>query len=197
MNFKLWLEKLEILHRKTLEDDYWTKENGVFAKIYDNLHLNPQWLKSFKKENEATTYSMPIKDDKFIHFSTKETIKKIFESSILGEHSVFAISVTFGKWHPKVQYNHISINLPNSLYITDIIEKKNKPNKRMPEFGKEIDAILFKTNDLPNFATPEEVYWDHPINIYNAKILSSREAINILKHTPERLEYPHEVKYSA
>lgn len=195
MNFKLWLEKLEPISKEPIPEDYWTKNGGVYARIYQNQHLNPQWLQSFRKDKETITYTMPIQDDKFIHFAPKEIIQQIYNSNILGKSGAYAVSTTFGKWFPQVQYTHISRMLPNSLYITDIEKKIKKPNKRTPDFGKEIDAIIFQTNEPPQSATAEEVWWDKSIKIYNTQILSSRDAINILKHTPEKLDYPHIVRY--
>lgn len=199
MNFKLWLEKLEILSHKPITDDYWTKAGGVYAKIHRYQPNNPQWLKSFHKDYDITTYTMPVKDDKFIHFTPKENIPQILDSNTLGKGNAFAVSTTFGTWFPIVQFNHIARMLPNSLGHSDMVKFKKlnkKSNRRIPDMGNEIAAILFKTNDIPNHASQEEVYWDNPIKIHSTQLLSSREAINILKHTPEEIEYPNRVEYT-
>lgn len=189
-SFKLWLEKLELIKHEPIPDDYWTKQGGAYARIYDNQHKNPEFLKSFQNRRSTTTYTMPIEDDSFIHFAPNDTIEKIFQDQKLKTDVNFAVSTTFGIWFPQVQYSHISKMLPDAIYSSTMKElKKSKkpipPNKRIPDYGNEISAIRFKTNAIPKSATPEEVFWDKPIEIYDTEILSSREAINILKHTPE------------
>ena len=190
MNFKLWLEKLELIKHEPVPDDYWTKADGVYARIYGNKHKNPQWLKSHQKENSKSTYTMPIQDDSFIHFAPNETIEQINKDQKLKTQSNYAVSTTFGFWFPQVQYSHISRMLPDAIYSSTMKELKKlkkpiPPNKRIPDYGNEISAIRFKTNTIPSSATPEEVWWNKPVEIYDTEILSSREAINILKHTPE------------
>lgn len=190
MNFKLWLEKLELIKHEPVPDDYWTKNGGVYAKIWGNQHINPEWLKSHQKENSTSTYTMPVDEESFIHFAPNEIIDKIYTDQELNTKSNYAISTTFGKWFPQVQYQHISRMLPNAVYsstMRDLKKFKNPmpKNKRIPDYGKEIKAIRFKTKNIPNSATPEEIWWNQPVKIYDSEILSSREAINILKHTPE------------
>lgn len=190
MSFKLWLEKLELISQKPVPDEYWTQANGAFARIWGNQHKNPQWLKSFQKENTASTYTMPIEEESFIHFAPNEVIEKINQEKQLKTKSNYAVSTTFGFWFPQVQYSHISRMLPDAIYSSTMKElKKSKkpipPYKRIPDYGNEISAIRFKTNTIPSSATPEEVWWDKPVELYDTEILSSREAINILKNTPE------------
>ena len=187
MNFKLWLEKLELMKQEPIPDDYWTKDGGVYAKIYRNRHKNPQWLKSHQKENTTSTYTMPIQDDSFIHFAPNETIEQINKDQKLKTQSNFAVSTTFGFWFPIVQYSHISRMIPYTIEPKNVKKMKRPipPRFKILDYGNEISAIRFKTNTIPSSATPEEVWWDKPVDLYDTELLSSRDAINILKHTPE------------
>ena len=58
---------------------------------------------------------------------------------------------------------------------------------RLPEpanLGEEIVAILFRTDKMPYLAHAEEVLWDGNVPLKSVEPLSSRDAINMLKHTP-------------
>lgn len=186
-SFKLWLEKLELIKHEPIPDEYWTKANGAFAKIYGNQHKNPQWLKSHQKENSTTTYTMPIQDDSFIHFAPNETIEQINKDQKLKTQSNYAVSTTLGFWFPIVQYSHISRMIPYTIEPKNIKKLKRPipPRFKILDYGNEISAIRFKTNTIPSSATPEEIWWDKPVDLYDTELLSSRDAINILKHTPE------------
>lgn len=187
MNFKLWLEKLELIKQEPVPDDYWTRADGIYARIWGNQHKNPQWLKSHQKENTTSTYTMPIEEDSFIHFAPNETIEQINKDQKLKTKSNYAVSTTFGFWFPQVQYSHISRMLPHTIEPKNVKKLKRPipPKFKILDYGNEISAIRFKTNSIPSSATPEEVWWDKPVELYDTEILSSREAINILKHTPE------------
>lgn len=187
MNFKLWLEKLELIKQEPVPDDYWTRADGIYARIWGNQHKNPQWLKAHQKENTTSTYTMPIEEDSFIHFAPNETIEQINKDQKLKTKSNYAVSTTFGFWFPQVQYSHISRMLPHTIEPKNVKKLKRPipPKFKILDYGNEISAIRFKTNSIPSSATPEEVWWDKPVELYDTEILSSREAINILKHTPE------------
>jgi hypothetical protein len=187
MNFKLWLEKLELIQQEPVPDDYWTRADGIYARIWGNQHKNPQWLKSHQKENTISTYTMPIEEESFIHFAPNETIEQIIKDQHLKRKSNYAVSTTFGFWFPQVQYSHISRMIPYTIEPKNVKKLKRPipPRFKILDYGNEISAIRFKTNTIPSSATPEEVWWDKPVELYDTEILSSREAINILKHTPE------------
>ena len=147
---------------KMLQPKSIINKNKVKEAILANEKLPPillrQWLKSFQKENTASTYTMPIEEESFIHFAPNEVIEKINQEKQLKTKSNYAVSTTFGFWFPQVQYSHISRMLPDAIYSSTMKElKKSKkpipPKKRIPDYGNEISAIRFKTNTIPSSAT--------------------------------------------
>jgi hypothetical protein len=188
MNFKLWLENLELVS-VTPPSKYLLK--------YLNLK-NPQELKKHYKNN----YKFPLNQDKFIHFSLAENIPEIVKSQKLGsESSNFAVSCSFGIWFPLVQFNHIITMRKKKLLSPSNLRKKSEKEEllkrgyEIPEFNKEISAVIFQTKEMPNSANVEEVVWHGPVPIYNVKAISTRLAINILKNAPYKIGNDDTVQY--
>ena len=164
--FCQWLENFEF-SRSIPPPDY-------SKKIWVNDPKNPEQIASWQKERTAKIFKMPLKNDKFIHFTENKNEPFILKSQQLNGSSVFAISTTFGKWYPEVQFTHIK--------------------KRIDE----VTAIIFQTNKMPVSARAEEVVWHDDVPILNARVIPTRLAINILKKTPHRHEmnhYMNEVEY--
>ena len=156
-SFQDWLESLQ-LHQVIAPRDY-TK------RIYVSDDKNPEQIAAWQKQNTHKVFKFPLSKEKFIHFTPRENIPEILKTGLLKGSSVFAVSTSFGKWFPRVQFTHI---------------KHDKNNKR----SDQIDAIVFKTNKIPAGAHGEEVIWHDSVPILNAQVISTRSAINILKHTP-------------
>lgn len=104
-----------------------------------------------------------IKDDLFIHFTSKVRAEQIMESGKLlfdppyekfGIEAIGAISAVWGEFVPGVQTTHID--------------------------GDDIVAVIFKTNSVPKYGYAEEVLWDNDVALINPQIISREDAIKIL-----------------
>lgn len=195
MNFKLWLE-LEFKNNVEPKFDISTA-NWIDQK-------NPQEVERLRKNLTYRNFEMKLKDETFIHFTLTESISAILESKYITVPA-FAVSCTYGIWLPVVQFNHIinkkKQNLFNPATLKNISKNPKLADKyknfSMPNFSQDISAIIFKTNTTPKFGRKEEVYWEaENINLIEAKLLSTREAINILKHTPKTIEENDIIYYS-
>jgi len=192
--FKLWLEEMEL--------DKVIPPNERYKDIWVDDPKNPEQVAAWKRSETKKVYTFPLNKDKFIHFTLAEYVPQILEdSAIKAEGSTFAVSTSFGIWFPVVQFNHI-INKKNDRTIAPMDlknklrhEKMLKRGFRVPELGKEIQAIIFQTDKMPKIANVEEVVWDGDLPIKNVKQLTSREAIQILKHAPYKIGNDDEVKY--
>ena len=192
--FKLWLEELEL--------DKVIPPNERYKHIWVDDPNNPEQVAAWKRSETRKVYTFPLNKDKFIHFTLAEYVPQILEDSVIkSEGSTFAVSTSFGVWLPVVQYNHI-INKKNDRTIAPMdlknklkYEKMLKRGFRVPELGKEIQAIIFQTDKMPRIANVEEIVWDGDLPIKNVKQLTSREAIQILKHAPYKIGNDDEVKY--
>ncbi len=135
---------------------------------------NPQQLSAWKRTFGKKIYKFPLKNDKFVHFSLQENLPDILKAQVL-RGPAFAVSLSFGVWNPGVQFNHIV--------------RSKGGNVREPNLSQQIGAIIFQTSQIPtNPGTMEEVYWENGVPLQNASIISAREAIQRLKHTPYALK---------
>jgi len=180
--------------------------NSNHMRFYVSDPKNPQQVAHWRKITSKKVFSLPLAEERFIHFSLKESIEQIFETKKIGYglNGVFAVSTTYGIWLPDVQYSHIirkskdrKVIPPADLKKIDDKKLDNLLNKgwRVPKFSEELSAIIFKTKEMPKVGNVEEVYWDKEISIFEDRILSSREAINILKHCPYRIGNEDLVEY--
>jgi hypothetical protein len=187
MQFKQWLEV--DLHKTIPPDE-------KFKNIYVNDLNNPQQHQAWQRNNTHKIWRFEIAKDRFVHFTLPESADKIIQDQIIENERVFAISLVWGMWFPVVQFNHI-IDKKKEKLISPIELKNQSPAKRlekiqklqsrgwkMPNYGEEVVAIVFQTNQLPTIGHKEEVIWNGPLKIKNSTIASSREAILRLKHTP-------------
>jgi hypothetical protein len=199
MNFKKWFENLEFdkeeFHGSEFSKNIWAKQPN-----------NSQQIDFWKRHNTRKFFKLELKKDKFIHFTLKENIEKIINENKLGygNAGVFAISCTYGKWVPQVQFDHI-ISIYKASNINKLIHPKDfeKPKfKNLTTKGftkanmtEAISAIMFTTTDMPQHGTVEEVYWDNPISLISPKVIETRTAINILKNTPYDIDQNTNVHY--
>lgn len=196
MQFKKWFENLEF--EKEVPPNERTKH------IWVKQPNNQQQIDYWKKNNTKRHFTMPLNKDRFIHFSLNESIKAILETNKIeyGNAGVFAVSCTYGKWSPIVQFNHIINKNKNKKFLTPMDLKSKKVqmliNKgyQMPEFSKEISAVIFKTNEMPINGFVEEVYWDRAISVFDCKEVGTRQAITILKNTPNTISGDDSVTYT-
>ena len=196
LEFKKWVENLEF--EKEVPPNELTKH------IWVNQPNNQQQIDYWKKNNTKKHFKMPLNKDRFIHFSLNETIKSIVETNKIeyGNAGVFAVSCTYGKWLPTVQFNHIINKNKNKKFLAPMDLKSKKAqmliNKgyQIPEFSKEISAIIFKTNEIPTSGHVEEVYWNKEISIFDCKEIGTRQAISILKNTPTKISDDDAVTYT-
>lgn len=184
MKFKQWLENLELL--KTV------LPNERFKNIWVNQPNNIQQINYWKKQNTSNIFQFPLNQDKFVHFTLRENAPKILSDNLIKSDPAFGISLNFGMWLPVVQFAHIIRKRNSKLFSPGDIAKLSaerrqqleKDGWQLPNFGQEIVAIVFKTDKLPNSAHREEVVWDGPLPIKDAQVMSSRDAIRMLKKTP-------------
>lgn len=190
MKFKNWFEELE--------QDQTILPNPRTKSIWVSDPKNPEQVNSWKKKNTRKLYQFPLAKEKFIHFSLKESIPEIVKSStIKGEGSTFAVSLSYGIWFPVVQFDHIiRKKKEKTLHPKDFLNPRYKKNGyRLGNLGEEIDAIIFQTDKLPKRGNAEEVIWEGDIPMKNAKTVTTREAIRMLKNTPYTIGNDDEVNY--
>ncbi len=105
-----------------------------------------------------------IKEDSFLHFTTKQRAKEVLDSGKLlmnppykkfGIDAITAVSVNHGKYVPRVQTTHIGDD-------------------------EEIIAIWFTTDTKPSYGYIEEVIWHEDVNLINAKIITKEQAVKML-----------------
>lgn len=197
-SFKQWIE--ELTHFDTVPPNERTKNLHISLK-----HLHPnnqQQMKSWDKKNTKQIFQFPLEKEKFIHFTLKENVPLIIQTKKLeGDHSIFAVSLSYGVWFPIVQYNHIISKSKKNFIPTHALRNPTKKQRlldrgmEIPSLKDEIAAVVFQTNQIPKIAHAEEVIWDGPVNIYNFKEVDSRMAINLLKHSPYQIGSEDQVQY--
>ena len=181
MNFKNWLNLKQTIPPSEFRQHF-----------YVNDPKNPEQITAWKRKLSKNVYDFPISRERFIHFTLPEYAEKIIEKRIIGLEgiSVFAVSLSYGIWFPTVQFNHITAKRDDDKAMIYQLKRKDSKEKliakglTIPEYGKEVIAIMFSTNDIPKTAHREEVVWDNPVEIHNFQLISTRDAINRLKHTP-------------
>ena len=191
---KTWQEQLQL--------DKTIAPNEKYKRIWVDDPNNPEQIAAWQRSQTKKVYTFPLNKEKFIHFTLAESVAQILaDSTIKSQGSTFAVSTSFGVWLPVVQYNHIISKKNDTTIAPRDLKNKLKYQKmlkrgyRVPELGKEIQAIIFQTDQIPKIAHSEEVIWEGDLKIKNAKQLTSREAIQILKHTPHQIGSNDEVKY--
>lgn len=194
MNFAEWLNEI-------LEPTQTIPPDERFKNIFVNDPNNPQQVATWQRKETKQIYRFPLNKEWFIHFSLVETISQIIKYGEELTGPVYAISRSFGKWVPGVQYDHIISRKPNTMSPSKLRDpmkraKYEKAGWAVPNFGEAISAITFQTNIPPTSAHPEEVYWevDH-LPVQGAKALSSRMAINMLKNVPYQIGNNDQVTY--
>lgn len=195
MDFLTWLENLKL--RQEVPAD------PMYKDIWVNQPNNQQQVKSWEKNRGLKVYEFPLASEKFIHFTLKETVPQIIQSKQIGfgNAGVFAVSTNYGIWFPTVQFNHIMSKrkemhlLPQDLRKPKFAQRMREKGWTQPNYGQEIAAVIFTTNQKPRSANAEEVVWDDAISLTDVKQLSTREAIQILKHTPHTIGSNDLVKY--
>lgn len=159
--FQEWLESFEL--QQTIPPKDYTK------RIWVSDDKNPEQISAWQRKNTRRVFTFPLSKEKFIHFTPKENVPEILKSGMLKGSSVFAISTSFGIWYPRVQFTHI----------------KHDSDKGR---AGQTQAILFQTNKPPVDSTYEEVVWHESVPVLNPQVMSTRDAIRVLKHTPHSKE---------
>lgn len=200
-NFKDWMLS-EIEYKSTVKPSQKMIDFRMRNPEYAN---NKQRFNSFIKRNSFNIYKFELAKDTFIHFSLIESIKRIIDNKIIEGGSVFAVSCSFGKWVPVVQFNHIIRKRQEKIMSPSDIRdsKRNKSLKdkflnhgwRQPNFQEEIGAVRFSTNQFPDVAHIEEVIWNENVNLINPQFLNLREAIRLLNNTPYKINENDEIEY--
>lgn len=136
--------------------------------------LKPTGEKTWQGGN---IYHIDLRKDQFVHFTPESRAREILDSGKLlmrppyekfGIDAVTAVSLVYGASVPGVQTTHSE--------------------------GKLV-AIMFRTPTKPQEGRIEEVIWKRDVVLKNAKIISAKNAIAMLKHTPERIESEDLVEY--
>lgn len=189
LRFKDWLESLNL--QQTVLPDERSK------RIWVAQPNNPQQIDYWKRNNTKNIYQFPLNQDKFIHFTLRDSLPEILQRQELTGtpgYSTFAVSLSYGKWIPVVQYNHI---VTKKGMTTPLDAKTSKRVIKRPaaNMGQEIVAILFQTDKLPKHGNVEEVVWDGSVPLKNVQAMSSRDAIRMLQHTPYKIGEDDQVQY--
>ncbi len=105
--------------------------------------------------SEIPQYKMDIKNDAFIHFTTKGNAEKIIKDGFINPNNgtAFAVSSIYGTWMPEVQYS------PQAM-----TSKKLK--------DEDMVAIYFLTEDKPTFFDPIDDYKEKP-SYYRTRFFKS------------------------
>ena len=112
---------------------------------------------------------MTLRNDEFIHFTTKERAQQIIKSGKLlmkppydkfGTDTVDAVSLVYGSYVPTVQLTHTE------------------------RISKDIVGVVFKTETIPDIGFPEEVKWSEDVVLINPKIVSMARGVSLLKSAP-------------
>lgn len=123
-------------------------------------------------------YSMNIKDDKFVHFTTEERANLILKDNMLkmkppykkfGIDAITAVSLTYGELVPGVQLTHIK--------------------------DEDKVAIIFKTDILPKYGVVEEVIWSNDVIFSSVSKTNLDNAISLIKNSPFNISDNSEVYY--
>jgi hypothetical protein len=198
MYFRSWLESLELT--ATVQEPI-----NPYLSMDRN---NPQAVQKWQKFYTQKRYRFPLAKDSFIHFTLIENIPSILQSNRIGKEwyeadtGVFAVSTSFGKWVPIVQFNHIISRKAKTLSPLElrtrdrrVIDKLMSRGYRLANHQEEIGAIRFTTSKMPQSAHPDEVVWLKEVPFASAMALPLRQAIAILKHTPHQIEVDSYVEY--
>ncbi len=124
-------------------------------------------------------YQMDIKNDSFVHFTSKERIPEILKSNMLmfhppyekfGTDAVNAVSLTYGEVLSGVQTTHIK---------------------------GEVGAIWFKTNTIPYRGYVEEVIWNQNVPFTQVKEITKEKAVSMINASPEKIDEMANVIYQS
>jgi hypothetical protein len=114
-------------------------------------------------DGRMDTYSMRLRDDRFIHFTTMERATAIVSAKKLlmrpphkkfGGDAVYAISLVWGSVVPRTQTTHI---------------------------GDGPVGVIFKTATRPKIGVPEEVVWEADVSLQNVAIVKHAAGVAMLK----------------
>ncbi len=161
-----------------LEDDF-MKDGTVKAE-----HTKKALGTKLRPLGESTmgggqVLTMPLKDDKFVHFTPSSRALEILRTKKLLMHpphqkfgidAVSAVSTTYGQYVPGVQTTHI-------------------------KGDGDLVAILFSTNTPPDRGYVEEVTWKQDVHLVNPKLLSAVQAAAMLRVSPAKISDQDMVLY--
>lgn len=152
-----------------LEDDY-MKDGTVSNSLVKKSSVPSLRPTGESAIGDGRIFTMPLRDDTFIHFTPSDRALEILKSKKLlmdppykkfGIDAVNAISTTYGKFVPGVQTTHIKDN--------------------------NIVGILFSTNTVPTRGYVEEVVWKQDVTLNNPKLLPLSRAVAMLNASPTKL----------
>lgn len=112
---------------------------------------------------KGDSYHADLAKDAFIHFTPADRAKQIVASGKLlmnppfkkfGPDAVYAVSVKWGSFRPRVQTTHYG-NVP-------------------------LVGILFTTTTMPKIGYTEEVVWDRDVVMHNPKVLPYNQAVSLI-----------------
>ena len=164
----------------------------VFAHYVVGKDMNRDQLESFKevllsKDKRAASQGprptkvedevyMPLSEDRFVHFTTRERADKILADGKLrmrppyakfGTDTVDAVSTVWGAFVPGVQTRHL---------------------QKYADAEGGLVAILFMTSTMPHVGFIEEVKWHQDVTLKRAVVISADKAKSMLARTPHQLQ---------
>jgi hypothetical protein len=143
------------------------------------LWLEEKRLELIQGSGGDDWYQMDIKNDSFVHFTSKERIPEILKSNMLmfrppyekfGTDAVNAVSLTYGEVLSGVQTTHIK---------------------------GEVGAIWFKTNTIPYRGHVEEVIWNENVPFTQVKEITKEKAVSMINASPEKIDEMANVIYQS
>ena len=112
-------------------------------------------------------YFMEVREDKFVHFTYRDRAEQILSSKRLIPNyyndrpsavGAYAVSMVWGRSVKRTQYSG-----------SDFKEQARLGN---------VVAVVFVTNDEPDYGYPEEVKWAKPVNIRTGYIETDLEKVH-------------------
>jgi hypothetical protein len=128
------------------------------------------------------SWFMPLAKDRFVHFTTEARADQIIKSGKLlmrpphdkfGTDTVDAVSLTYGKLVPGVQYTHITRSDPKAPIV----------------------GVVFQTDTVPKVGFREEVKWAQDVHLKSPSIVSFGEAQSLIRGSPESIPESDHVLY--
>lgn len=133
-------------------------------------------------------FTIPLRDDIFVHFAPLENLRQIQQDGFID-----ASKVSWGK-----QDRNYGVSLEYGYFLPTYQIDSEKFFAQDEEFMKNLYALVFMTDSIPEKAETHEVMWRGPVKILNSEIIPWEKAKEYLDKSqiPKELSdiYRHKIK---